>query len=93
MDIMLGKLIDQLDRPEVAHGLLRVLDPQVLANIERRASSLSMTTIDFAAGAVREFVDHADDDLWFQLLTIMRKSDDPSLAAINTILAWTVSDR
>jgi hypothetical protein len=50
-----------------------------------------MTVADFAAGAVREFVDHADDDLWFQLLTIVRKSDDPGLAAVQTILSWVVT--
>jgi len=76
---VLGELIAQLDRPDVAAGVLTTLDPRIARQLERRADAASMTVADFAAGAVREFV---DDDLWFQLLTIIRKSDDPSLTAV-----------
>ena len=51
-----------------------------------------MPVSDFVAGAVREFLDNADDELWFQLLTIMRKSDDPGLSAVQTILTWVVTE-
>ena len=88
---MLGELIAQLDRPDVAAGVLTTLDLRIAAQLERRATAASMTVADFAAGAVREFVDHADDDLWFQLLTIVRKSDDPGVAAVQTILSWVVT--
>jgi hypothetical protein len=37
-------------------------------------------------------MDGASDDLWFQLLTIMRKADDPGLAAIQTILEWVITE-
>lgn len=89
---MLGELIGQLHRPEIATSVLAALDPDVVASVERRATANSMTVIEFAAGAVREFLDHADDDLWFQLLTIIRKSDDPGRAAVETILEWTVGN-
>jgi hypothetical protein len=52
-----------------------------------------MPLTDFVAGAVREFLDSADDDLWFQLITIVRKSDDPGLSAVQTILTWIVTER
>ena len=42
--------------------------------------------------AVREFVERADDELWLQLLTIMRKAEDPGLVAIQAILGWVVAD-
>jgi len=90
---VLGELIAQLDRPDVAAGVLTTLDPRIARQLERRADAASMTVADFAAGAVREFVEHADDDLWFQLLTIVRKSDDPSLTAVQTILTWVVAER
>jgi hypothetical protein len=67
------------------------LHPDVARQIEHRAAAASMTTADFVAGAVREFLDSADDDLWFQLLTIVRKSDDPGLTAVQTILKWVVT--
>ena len=90
---MLGELIAQLDQPDVAASVLTTLDPRIAGQLERRAAAASMTAADFAAGAVFEFVEHADDDLWFQLLTIVRKSDDPGLTAVQTILTWVVAER
>jgi hypothetical protein len=89
---MLGDLIANLDRPGVAAAVLTTLDPTLAARIEQRAAAASMTAADFTAGAVREFVDRADDELWLQLLTVMRKAEDPGLAAIQTILQWVAAD-
>jgi hypothetical protein len=52
-----------------------------------------MPVTDFVAGAVRDFLESADDDLWFQLLTVIRKSNDPGLSAVQTILMWVVTER
>jgi hypothetical protein len=90
---MLGELIAQLERPDVARGVVAALPSDVARKIEQRAAAASMPMTDFMAGAVREFLDGADDDLWFQLLTIIRKSDDPGLAAVQTILQWVVMDQ
>ncbi len=90
---MLGELIAQLDRPDVANRVMATLHSDVARQIEHRATAASMTVTDYVAGAVREFLDSADDNLWFQLLTIVRKSDDPGLTAVQTILKWVVTDR
>ena len=90
---MLGELIAQLDRPDVAASLLTTINADIAGQIERRAATAFMTVEDFVSGAVREFVESAGDDLWFQLLTIVRKSDDPGLAAVQTILTWVVTER
>lgn len=90
---MLGDLIAQLDRPNVAASVLTTMNSDVAGQIERRSAATSMTVEDFMSGAVRAFVESADDDLWFQLLTIVRKSDDPGLAAVQTILTWVVTER
>ena len=89
---MLGDLIAHLDRPNVAAAVLATLDPIVATRIERRAAAAAMAVADFAAGAVRDFVERADDEQWFQLLTIMRKAENPGLAAIQAILGWTAAD-
>lgn len=88
---MLGDLIAQLDRPDVTASVLATLHPDVARQIEERAAAASMAAADFASGAVRAFVDSADDDMWFQLLTIVRRSDDPGLTAVQTILTWVVT--
>lgn len=90
---MLGALIAQLDRPELAAEVLRTLDPDLAVAIEMRAAAASMTTTAFVAGAVRTFIDSANDDLWFQMLTIIRKADDPGLTAVQTILKWVATER
>jgi hypothetical protein len=90
---VLGELIAQLDRPDVANDVVTTLDPDVARQLEHRAAEASMTLVDFVAGAVREFLDSADDDLWFQLLTIVRKSEDPGLTAVQTILKWVVTEQ
>lgn len=89
---MLGDLIASLDRPDIAAAVVTTLDPVVVARIERRAAGAAMAVPDFVAGAVRDFVDRADDELWLQLLTIVRKAEDPGLAAIQAILGWVVAD-
>lgn len=89
---MLGDLINSLDHPDVAAALLATLDPIVAASIAERAAATALTPPDFMAGAVRDFVERADDDRWFQLLTIMRKAEDPGLAAVHAILKWSTAD-
>jgi hypothetical protein len=90
---VLGELIARLDHSDVANSIMATLPPDVARQIERRAMAASLSVTDFVLGAVREFLDGADDDLWFQLLTIVRKSHDPGLSAIQTILAWVVTER
>ncbi len=90
---MLGELIAQLDRPDVANSVVATLHADVAQQIGHRAAAASMSVTDFVAGAVREFIDSAGDDLWFQLITIVRKSEDPGLAAVQTILTWIVTER
>ncbi len=90
---MLGDLIAQLDRPEVTAGVLATLNPAVSESIGYRAADLSMTSAEFVTGAVREFIESASDDLWFQLLTHIRKADDPGLVAVQTILGWVVTEK
>ncbi len=90
---MLGDLIAQLDRPDIANGVVATLHADIARQIERRAAATSMSVTDFVAGAVREFIESGGDDLWFQLLTIVRKADDPGLSAVQTILTWVVTER
>lgn len=90
---MLGDLIASLDRADFVTSLLSALDPGLFVRIEARAAAVSMTPAEFASGAVREFVELGDDELWFQLLTLIRKAEDPGLTAIRTILQWAVTTR
>jgi hypothetical protein len=90
---VLGDLIAQLDRPDVTAGVLATLNPAVSESIGHRAADLSMSPAEFVTGAVREFIESASDDLWFQLLTHIRKAEDPGLVAVQTILRWVVTEQ
>jgi hypothetical protein len=63
---VLGELIARLDRPDVANSIVATLPSDVARQIELRAEAASLSVADFVVGAVREFLDGADDDLWFQ---------------------------
>lgn len=90
---MLGDLIASLRRPGVCAGILETLDPAIAERIKERAQEVGMTAPEFASGAVHEFVERADDELWFQMLAIIRQADDPGLTAVQTILRWVVVER
>jgi hypothetical protein len=77
----------------VTAGVLATLNPAVSESIGHRAADLSMSPAEFVTGAVREFIESASDDLWFQLLTHIRKADDPGLVAVQTILRWVVTEK
>jgi hypothetical protein len=90
---MLGDLITRLDQPDVAAEVMASLGPVANRRLARRAEELSMSPAGFAAGAVREFFESAGDDLWFELLTHIRKSEDPCLVAVQTILRWVITPK
>jgi hypothetical protein len=90
---VLGDLIAGLDRPDVVESVLATLAPPIRQRLEARAAAASMSVPDFAAGAVREFVERADDDLWFQMLTLIRQAEEPGLVAVQTILRWVTEPK
>jgi hypothetical protein len=84
---MLGKLIDDLDDPNVVLDLVAALEaPDLLTRIGRAADAEGLTPSAYLAASVRTFVDEASDDTWLQLIGIMNRSGDPSLAAMRAIL-------
>ncbi len=90
---MFGELIAQLDRPEIAAGVLAVLEDEELeSTIRRYADSNDLAVADCVAGIVRGFVDQADDEAWVQLIGIMTRAENPGLAALGAILRYCARD-
>lgn len=84
---MLGKFISDLDDPQVVLDLVAALDaPDLLARIGRAAAAEGQTPSAYLAVSVRTFVDTASDDAWLQLVGIMNRAADPSLAATRAIV-------
>lgn len=84
---MLGRLIDSLDDPQVALGLVVALDePALLQRLTAAADATGRPPADVMATAVRSFLETASDDHWLQLVGIMSRAQDPGLAAMRAIL-------
>ena len=84
---MLGKLIDSLDDPKVALGLVTAVnEPSLHARLAAAADTAARSPADIVASSVRGFLDSASDDDWVQLVGVMNRAEDPGLAALRTIL-------
>jgi hypothetical protein len=85
---MLGQLIETLDDPATAHGLMAALDDPVLTKrLTTAAAAVGETPAVLLATTVREFLEKASDDHWVQLVGIMGRSSTPGLAALRAVLA------
>ncbi|MFI5014236.1 MAG: hypothetical protein ACHQAY_18005 [Hyphomicrobiales bacterium] len=84
---MLGTLIDSLDDPDVAAGVVEALDEPILARrLDAVAETQGLPVADLMASTVRSFMETASDDLFVQLMGIMSRAEDPGLAALRAIL-------
>jgi hypothetical protein len=84
---MLGNLIASLEDPKAAMAILAAFnEPALLARLAAAADASGRSPVDIVGSAVRNFVDTAPDDLWTQLIGLMNRAQDPSLAAMRAIL-------
>jgi len=84
---MLGSLVASLDDPTVALNLAIALDePALLARLAAVAVASGRQPADVLASTVRSFLETASNDHWVQLIGLMNRADDPTLAALRAIL-------
>lgn len=84
---MLGTLVDSLDNPGVVARLLATFgDPALETRLGAWAAAEGRPAAELLAGAVRDFLDTADDETWTQLIGIMSRAEDPSLAALRAVV-------
>lgn len=85
---MFGTLVDSLDDPVVAMRLMEALDDATLsARLGAWAAAENRPEAELLAGAVRDFLDSADDDVWTQLVGIMTRAEDPGIAALRAVVS------
>jgi hypothetical protein len=83
---MLGQLIDSMDDPEVALGLVTAFEePSLLARLAAAAEGWLTPCQCRNAGGAR-LPRHGSDDQWLRLVGIMSHAPDPGLAATRAIL-------
>jgi hypothetical protein len=80
-------LIDSLEDPRIAARLLDELEaPALVHRLQVVAETRGVSVADAMASSLRHFMETAADDHWVQLIGVMNRSEDPSLAAIRAIL-------
>ncbi|AYG63622.1 hypothetical protein QD460_25680 [Rhizobium jaguaris] len=84
---MLGSLIASLDNPQTAAAVIGAVGMEGLAErVEKAAAAEAMEPAAYLAAVVRSFMETASDDHFVQLIGIMNRAEDPSLAAVRAIL-------
>ena len=65
---------------------LAAVDPALSARLGEAARASGVEPLDFVRAAAAEFVGHADDERWTQLISAAQDGADPALAALSSIL-------
>ena len=65
---------------------LAIVDPALSARLDEAARASGVEPLAFVRAAAAEFVGHADDERWTQLISAARDGVDPALAALSSIL-------
>jgi peptidyl-prolyl cis-trans isomerase C len=65
---------------------LAVVDPALSARLDEAARASGVEPLAFVRAAAADFVGHADDERWTQLISAARDGVDPALGALSSIL-------
>jgi peptidyl-prolyl cis-trans isomerase C len=80
---------DLLSADGSAAGLeawLDATDPDLAGRARLAAQDAGQTLPQFVQGAVKEFVNHADDERWTQLISAVQGAADPAVSAMTSLL-------
>lgn len=90
---MLGDILRGLTDAVSAEGTLAAIgSPGVVERVRRGAAAEGVTAGTFVAFKVRHILDHAGEDVWFDLLGCMSGSPQPGVAALEAMLARAFPD-
>ena len=89
--MLLGQVLQQLgDAGFAAETLVGLDDLPLLDDLETTREQFGESAPDYAIGAVRRFAAFASDDDWLALMGALERSDDPGVACLRNILAWSL---
>lgn len=85
---MLGQILGALtDAASAGEALAAIGDPAVMERVRRGAAAEGVDVGAFVASTVRQMLDHAEEDVWLDLLGRMSGSARPGVAALEAMLA------
>ena len=90
---MLGQILQGLTDATQAEAMLAtVANPLMRDRIEHAATAAGVAVGALISGKLRHVLDHADEELWLDLLGAMANTPDPAAVAVDRILARTFPD-
>jgi hypothetical protein len=85
---MLGNILGALTDAAFAEAALEAVgDPGVVERVRRGAAAEGVGAGAFVASTIRQMLDHAEEDLWLDLLGRMSGSPRPGVTALEAMLA------
>jgi hypothetical protein len=89
--MQLGTLMDHLEFEDDAAAALEALGDIVLfAEVQAMGERYDERPGEYVANAARRFAAQGSDEDWLNLMTVMERSQDPTHAALEKILRWSL---
>jgi peptidyl-prolyl cis-trans isomerase C len=82
----LGELLSADGSAAGLEAWLDATDPDLARRARAAAQASGLTVAAFVQAAVNEFVNHADDERWTQLISAVQGAADPAIAAMASLL-------
>jgi peptidyl-prolyl cis-trans isomerase C len=84
--LSLGALVDDERLADRIGPWLEAVDPDLAGRVVSTAASKQIAAPEFVRREIRDFLDHADDESFTQLVSAAQGAEDPLLASVRTIL-------
>lgn len=89
--MLLGHVLERLgDEAFAAETLVAMNDLPLMVEVEAAGLRFGEDATAYAAGAMQRFDSFASDDDWLALMTVLGRADDPGVACLGHILAWSL---
>ena len=82
----LGELLSADGSAAGLEAWLDATDSDLASRARAAAQAGGLTVAEFVQAAVKEFVNHADDERWTQLISAVQGAADPAIAAMASLL-------
>jgi peptidyl-prolyl cis-trans isomerase C len=82
----LGELFADDAQADRLEPWMDATDPALADRVRAAAAAEDLQVVTFVRRAVRQFVDHADDEKWTQLISATQGAADPAVAAMASLL-------
>jgi hypothetical protein len=90
--VLLGDVLARLDDDAVAaETIMNLADISLIARLREHAEASGQSIGAYAAGAVRRYMAHADDEEWLALMGAIGRADDPAAVCLRRI--FTLASR